>query len=125
MITLICGIPNAGKTTYSKNFKSVLHLDDIKHSKSRYKSIIELASQSTGDICIEGVYSKAKQRTELLEACKDNSPKICIWINTPLEECLEREKNYRKRSLGMVKRFHERFEEPTLEEGWDEIIIIS
>lgn len=124
MLTLICGIPNSGKTTYSARLENVIHLDDAP-LMARYESCNRDASQASGDVCVDGVYNQVWQRKKLLEACKHQSPKVCIWLDTPLEECLEREKNYRKRPLAIVHAHHNAFEPPTLEEGWDEIIRIG
>lgn len=124
MLTLICGIPNAGKTTLSTQYAHVIHLDDL-DGRTHYDQCNRFASLYQGDVCVEGVYNRVRQRRELLEACKHQSPKVCIWLDTPLEECLEREKNYRKRPLAIVHAHHNAFEPPTLEEGWDEIIIIK
>ena len=115
---LICGIPNAGKTTYSERFCNVIHYDEIRE----YGRCAELASKTDGDVVVEGIFIKASQRRHLIKVCKDKSPKVCIWIDTPLEECKRREDNYRKRPLHMVESYCESFEPPTLDEGWDEII---
>ena len=122
MLTLICGLPNAGKTTYSKRYKDVLHLDDMP-VRQQFEICRERASQIKGDVVVEGVYVTAEDRKALLEACKDNSPKVCIWLDTSLEECLEREKKYRKRPMSIVTCHHKMLQPPTYDEGWDEIII--
>ena len=119
---LICGLPNAGKTTYSKRFKKVIHLDDYPVYKNiNYRRCKEIASESDGEVYIEGVYGSVKRRKELLDAIKDKpGKKICIWVNTPKEVCIERED--RSRSKGMILCHASLFEPPTLDEGWDEII---
>ena len=123
MLTLICGIPNAGKTTYSARYDNVMHLDDA-FGQTRYDLCNKFASQAEGDVCVEGAYNQIWQRKALIEACQHQSPKVCIWLDTPLEECLEREQNGRKRTLAIIHIHHNAFEPPTLEEGWDEIIRI-
>lgn len=119
---LICGIPNAGKTTYSSRYADVIHYDDMNlTTRQRYAELKRLAQE--GNAIVEGVFGESKRRKELADSCPSAEKKICIWIDTPLEECLEREKNYRKRQLGLVQIHHKTFEPPTLDEGWDEIII--
>ena len=76
-------------------------------------------------MCVEGVYNTIKERKTLLDSVKHQDKKICIWLDTPLEECIEREKNYRKRPIGIVHAHYRSFEPPTLDEGWDEIIVIK
>lgn len=118
---LICGIPNAGKTTYSQKFSNAIHYDEMNGTiKDRCALLNELA-KNNGSV-FEGVFGEAKMRKELVSNSKGNA--VCIWIDTPIDVCIEREKNYRRRSLGMVEMHHNNFETPTLDEGWDEIIII-
>lgn len=119
MLTLITGLPNAGKTTYSARYSEVLHLDD-------YRSVgacCRAAGEITGDVVVEGALGKAASRKQLIEACTTQSPKICIWLDTPYEECLRREN--RNRPLAIVQVHHQGFQPPSLEEGWDEIIHIG
>ena len=125
MITLICGLPNAGKTTYSAKHNNVIHFDEVSRKGDQFRRCNHLAKHTEGDVCVEGVYNSARRRKELIEACKDKSPKICIWLDTPLEECVRREESYRKRPLTIVYMEHDNFEEPTLDEGWDEIVVIK
>lgn len=124
MLTLICGIPNAGKTTYSAQYDNVIHLDDANDCR-QCNAQCGIASRVNEDICVEGVYNQAWQRKALIEACQNQSPKVCIWLDTPLEECLERERNGRNRVLATVRLHHKILEPPTYDEGWDEIIRIG
>lgn len=125
MLTLICGLPNAGKTTYSARYDNVIHCDDIPHrtSDEMFEKCHKMLSEIHGDICVDGVYVSIERRKQLLDACGHQDKKVCIWIDTPYEECLERERNYRKRPLDIVHTHHRMFQPPTLDEGWDEVII--
>lgn len=120
-MTVICGLPNAGKTTYSKRYVKVIHYDDIPLiTPKRYEYINEHIED---DICIEGVFGEKQRRIDIVNTCKGKCIKaVCIWLNTPKEECLKREN--RGRPHGIVKLHSNIFEPPTLDEGWDEIIII-
>ena len=123
MLTLICGLPNAGKTTYSAQYDDVIHFDDIfNYQKCNLQCWHD--SQIGRDVCVEGVYGEADERIRLLKACQNQSPKVCIWLDVSLEESIEREKNGRKRPFVPMYLHHVTFEPPTLEEGWDEIIRI-
>lgn len=114
MITLICGYPRAGKTTYSQKYDNVIHLDTVKgYMGSRYRGVYKVVSETDGDVVVEGVFGRVKERTELLKAYKGK--KVCIWLDTPLE--------VREKREGYIKH-RDYFEPPTLEEGWDEIIKI-
>lgn len=122
MLTLICGLPNAGKTTYSKNYQNVIHLDDM---HQLYDFCNRRASRAKGDVCIEGLYLEAEKRRSLLAVCNDKTPKVCIWLDTPIQECIKREQEYRKRSLAMLRGYATKLEPPSFDEGWDEIIIFN
>lgn len=116
MLTLICGLPRAGKTTYSKRFGNVVHLDDYIYLPMllRYERCNQKA-KTENDVVIEGIYHTAKIRVDLVHSYKGQGLK-CIWLDTPLE--------VKKRRCGYVPSMNFPFEPPTLDEGWDEIIII-
>ena len=112
MFVLICGLPRAGKTTYSKKFENVIHLDELRFMKSVQ---FRLRENGTGDVAVDGVYHKANDRISLLNEYK-GLQKVCIWLDTPVE--------MKQSRRGYDSRCEYPFEPPTLEEGWDEIIII-
>lgn len=112
MITLICGLPRAGKTTYSKKFNDVIHLDTC----GGYVGVLHKLYRKTGDIIIEGVYRRKSDRITLIRSYKTDYYK-CIWLDTPDE--------VRKSRKGWDKYCDiPPFEAPTIDEGWDEIIIL-
>ena len=117
---LIIGIPNAGKTQYSSRYENVIHFDDV-WSRNVYQYLADEVKKNN-DICIEGVFGKASNRIILISESKTKN--TCIWLDTPLEICLSRERSGRKRSDHLVIWSNDEFEPPTLDEGWDEIIII-
>ena len=119
MFTLICGLPNAGKTTYSAQFDNVVHIDEVISNK-RGAVVVEMI-QSADDMCLEGVFPLADRRKMYREAYGGEGTR-CIWLDTPYEECVRRENRGRKEII--FKNCLAFFEPPTLEEGWDEIIII-
>lgn len=113
MLTLICGLPRAGKTTYSKQFNNVIHLD----TSGAYPGVIRrIKREKIEDIIVEGVYSRSKERVVLINAYCGSGLK-CIWLNTS--------DNIRRSRPGWDKWCDKPFEPPTYEEGWDEIIIIK
>lgn len=115
MLTMICGLPNAGKTTYSKQFNNVLHQDNI-GTISNIVSVIK----PMDDIIIEGYFSRRNERDRVRTAHKGYAK--CIFIDISVEESIKREnRNRNPQILRNAARF---FEPPTIEEGWDEIIII-
>lgn len=119
---LIIGIPNAGKTTYSKRYTNVVHFDSVMGTNQQMRERVIEMVKNAPDLVVEGVYDKASDRKKLVEAANVSSK--CIWLDTPVETCLIREREYRKRPEGLVVLAHNSFEPPTFDEGWDEIIII-
>lgn len=123
MIALVCGLPNSGKTTYSKRYRQVVHRDDCPYPQ--HITFPQAVAKIAGDVCGEGVYNTRKERISFLDAMtKRDDLRICIFLDTPVEICLQRENNGRRRGEYLVMRGAERMELPTLDEGWDEIIII-
>ena len=116
---LICGLPNSGKSTYSQRFENVIHLDDFPRSK--FLNCNKYVSETDGGVTVEGIYNLKCRRMKLLESCRDSSPKVCYWLDTPYEVCVRREAEGRQRQ-GVIE--NSLIEPPTLDEGWDEIITI-
>lgn len=112
MLTLICGLPRAGKTTYSAQFPNVIHLD----TSGAYRGVEHKIKSISGDIVVEGVYHKREQRERIIKAYGGDGFK-CIWLNTPQE--------IRRTRRGWDKRCDFTFDPPTYSEGWDEIIVIG
>ena len=111
MLTLICGLPRVGKTTYAIQFPDVIHLD----TSGGYQGVLRRLQHKDGDLIVEGVYHLQGQRERLIKAYNGESFK-CIWLDTPHE--------IRKARKGWDKFCDLPFEPPTFSEGWDEIIII-
>lgn len=121
-MTLICGLPNAGKTTYSRRFEGVIHYDNLKlTTRQRYEHLNDLVSK--GNAVLEGVFGERKRRMEFISNTPANERKVCIWLNTPVDTCHARENRGRPQTIVTL---HARtFQPPTYDEGWDEIIIIG
>ena len=119
MITLICGVGRAGKTTFSKRFENVVHFDSMGFYPERFEKVNALVS-AKNEVVVEGIYNQKTQRVKLLESYKGNERR-CIWLNTPRATVVERMK--KDRIPISVKHFD--FEPPTFEEGWTEILIIE
>lgn len=119
-MTLVCGIPNAGKTTYSSKYSHVIHMDDLT-LPDKMGQVIR-AIKENNDICIDGIYSKAAERKKLINASEGKN--VCIWLDTNPNLC-KGERNTCHHPSFLIDIFEENFEAPTYDEGWDEIIIIK
>ena len=121
-MVVIIGIPNAGKTTYSRRYDGVVHYDDLNlTTRQRYEHFNALAKQ--GNAVFEGVFGSKNRRVELVASCPEGEKKVCVWLDTSLTVCLERERTGRMRGDHIVLSHARTFEPPTYDEGWDEIII--
>ena len=118
MLTLICGVSRAGKTTLSQIFDNVIHLDDVAPDiMDRYPKVNSMVSKMD-DVTVEGIYDRKEQRIALLEAYKGTGTR-CIFLDPSEEEIRSRpwgrRHGYKKRS----------FEAPSLDEGWETIIWLT
>ena len=113
MITLICGLSRAGKTTYSQKYQDtkIIHLDNY----GSYQRVRDIVKYIDTDVVVDGIYWNAEDRKQLIRAYSGNGAK-CVWIDTP-KEIRQTRKGYRKWS-------EHRFDPPTVDEGWNEILII-
>lgn len=117
MLIMICGLPNAGKTTYSRRYNNALHQDDL----GTTDNVIEAIKQAGADVVVEGVFSTCDIRRRVLSAYGGKSR--CIFIDITAEESIRREnRNRHPQILRNAARF---FEPPTFAEGWDEITVIK
>lgn len=76
-------------------------------------------------IC-DDLNTRVKWRQGLLTTISNiDCKKVLVVMNTPLDECIKRNTNRKERlSDFIVIRTYERYEPPTLDEGWDEIIYV-
>lgn len=116
MFTMICGLPNAGKTTFSKRFANALHQDDI----GTLNRVIDAIKQTNGDVVAEGYFGRSEERERVLAT--QSGWKRCIFIDVTTDESIQRED--RNRHPQILRNASMFFEPPTYSEGWDEIIII-
>lgn len=115
MLTLICGLPRAGKTTYSKRFEDkckVIHTD----TSGVNGAICAVGEIGEQDVVVEGVWRSVDLREKLLQSYNGNGTR-CIWINTPVEIRSQRD--------GYDAISDTPFDPPTANEGWDEFIITT
>lgn len=129
---LFCGCPASGKTTLSKRMAEEYSAERISFDERhciRHSDMIPpiLEALNSGkNVVADSVFAFTKHRTAILEAIK-NIPcrKVIVYMTTPLDECLRRNANRKNRLPDfVVESFFRSMEKPTLDEGWDEIIII-
>lgn len=140
VLTILSGLPGSGKTTYAQKLAeetgAILHCyDDLPGAFSPSKqqavhaqmwaAIAEELRQGHDVVCDDLHHTKEKRRM-ILNAVKDiECKKVLVLMETPLDVCLERNAGRKRRLPDVV--LHScaaRFEEPSLDEGFDEIVRI-
>ena len=139
-IYVLCGAPASGKTTVSKQLvkqhSAKLHCyDNLKNAhspkleklihKRMWQAISEDLSNGHNVVC-DDLHIKKEWRKNILDALANvECQKILVILTTPLDECLKRNAN-RVTCLPdfIIHDLYTKFESPTLDEGWDEIIYI-
>jgi tRNA uridine 5-carbamoylmethylation protein Kti12 len=133
----LCGIAGSGKTTLSKRLTDTYNAklysyDEIlsKNNLTSYEVRAQILSSITCDlqagfnVILDDLNILANSRIEVLDTIKDcKCNKILIVLNTPLSECLHRNKNRVKRLPDwVIEHMYRKYQIPTLDEGWDEIL---
>ena len=138
VIFVLCGLPGSGKTTLSRSLAEqhdvTLHAFDAlpgAFSPSRCEAVraqmwADIAEdlRAGRNVVCDDVHTLLKWRKGLLSATEGiPCEKVLVVMDTPLDECLRRNAS-RERQLPdfVVKAIAQKFEPPTLDDGWDKII---
>lgn len=130
-LIILCGAPGSGKSTLSKKLAQEqtltrLSMDELKFLlHSELLPLVTKSLQSGKNVIVDALYTKLKWREAILEATKDfQCKRTLIFVNTPLDECIRRNKG-RENALPdfVIEDIYNSIEPPTLDEGWDEIIL--
>lgn len=137
----LCGIPASGKSTIAKILMAdkLYSFDElVKDYKgqniSKYHKQVEIQMFKDIQLCLKNNNSvicdhlliTKEKRLELLSYIPEGCKKICVVLNTPLEECLRRNA-IREIILPdfVITQSVEIYEPPSIDEGWDEIIYVK
>ena len=144
-IYVLVGLPASGKSTYAREVLSkeaiIYSSDAIRkelfgneacqaNHKLVFSTLYTRAKQSLADgknIVIDATSINKFERERVLSNFKDvNAYRVAIYFDTPVELCYQRDEK-RSRTVGreVIDKYVERFEYPSMEEGFDEIMIIN
>lgn len=137
-VHVMCGIQGSGKTTLSKriaiNYDAALycydalpkgHWNNDAHP-SMYERILQDLKEGKTVVC-DDLNTTKERRQALLDAlCDVECKKVLHVMQTPLDVCLERNRqrdsNAGKLPDWALLRCHDKYDPPSIDEGWDEII---
>ncbi len=143
---MFCGIPASGKSylinyLYKHTNNLVVHssddlrlkmfgdINDNEHNNMIFETLHQyiIADLKRGkNVVYDATNISYKRRVEFLKRINFiNCYKMCIWVATPYEICIEQNKN-RERSIPeeAIKRMYLNFYVPQYFEGWDNVFII-
>ena len=137
---ILCGIPGSGKTTKSHELVTLHNAKlycadelfrytqpkDMKQALSETYSQMASELLAGNNVVYDDLNHRLDQRLNILSAVSDiECKKILLVMDTPIDECLIRNANREVRVTDFtIRRVHDRFQRPTLEEGWDEIVYV-
>lgn len=151
-LIVMCGLQCSGKSSYAKelseSYKAIIvSSDNIRQylvNEGKFDSFesvdnnlvfqvlnnqVNTLLKDKVDVIVDATNCTIKARKSLLSNIKEECRKVCIIMNTPVRVCQER-LNERNASgndkivpLEVLKRYHESFQIPFYEEGWDDIVL--
>ena len=143
---VLVGIPGSGKSTFCKkiietenfiiessdNIRELYNLWGPENNKEVFKLLYEKTLKDLKNDCnviYDATNINFKDRYRFLELIKDiNCEKIAVVFNTPIEECKRRNDNrsgYAKVPEHVIDRMYNNFNQPSLDEGFDQILNVG
>lgn len=129
---VMCGIPGSGKSTKSRQLAEEHGLtrfsfDEMKcYTTRQFLRPVVVALQEGKSVVMDSTHLRVNGRKVILDAVKDiPCRKVCVIMDTPFDECLRRNANREARLPDMMMdSTYRSMQKPTIDEGWDEIIVI-
>ena len=133
ILYVMFGVPDSGKTTYSKQLADTEGLTRFARDEMRCRNLTELMtpvveSLRNGDnVVVDSVHSRLVDRQKLLQLVKRvPCKKVLVYMNTSLDECLKRNANKpHPLTDEFIKFSYRSLQRPRKSEGWDEIMVIN
>jgi O-phosphoseryl-tRNA(Sec) kinase len=136
----MCGIPASGKTTHSKELaeqynaiifsydelkKNTKHFSELKQVRNKMMQDIVITLKDSNVVLDDLNVSKSMRLSVLDRLSSISTKKVCVVMTTSLEECLLRDATRpNKLPEYIIRDMFKRYEAPTENEGWDEIVYV-
>lgn len=145
-IIMLCGLPGAGKSSLAEDFafnsiticpdeiRGELYGDPSIQGNGRrvfqiaHRRLKSAIKENKHDyIIFDATNTTKRARQSIIEIAKEYNTDIsCFWINTSKEECIKRQSlRDRKVPTEVIERMAQQFQEPTVDEGFKAVFVIT
>lgn len=129
-IIILVGLPGAGKSTLISDLGSNIEIVDGDSLKTSEAVVAKVKSFKSCErsIIVDATNVTLERRRPLIALAKEwEIPVKCVWLNTDVKTCVKRSKE-RHANGGKnippvaIYKLNKNFVEPTLEEGFEEVV---
>lgn len=133
-VIIFVGLPGSGKSTYYKEHFLNTHLrisNDLLKTKNREKLLLEFCKNTSMPFVIDNTNVQKKDRKKYLDIIKGWKQKVrikCIYFACDVSTCIKRNANRTGKDCIPDCAIYSKLkilEEPTIDEGFDEIEILN
>lgn len=145
VITIICGLPKSGKTSYRKQHfsddipvvdEAQFKADISKTPYEQHKQIIEMVIAKTlrelsttgKDVIVEGCFVNPTDRRALISRFKYYATLRCIYIKAPARLCMYRNNRTQNREVSnaVIRKLYSFTEiNPSITEGFQSVKVVE